>query len=45
MQRLEPPKGKKADAGGDGPLPVDVEKARIEHAQVRMGSYDCGSAL
>ncbi len=36
MQKLEPPKGKKADAGENGPLPVDVEKARIEHAQVRF---------
>ncbi len=47
MQKLEPPKGKKADMGENGPLPVDVEKARIEHAQVRMSfivfvSLGCG---
>ena len=40
MQKLEPPKGKTAGAGENGPLPVDVEKARIEHARVRMTIAD-----
>ena len=42
MQRLEPANGKKVDAGESSLLPVDIEKARIEHAQVRGA---CGITL
>ena len=46
MQKLEPPKDKGANAGESGPLPVHIEKARIEHAQVRMCFISvCTSAL
>ena len=35
MQKLKPAKGRKPDAGENLHPPVDIEKARIEHAQVR----------